>query len=121
MKPFNLEEAKAGKKVVTRDGREYKFGAHNPEAKEDHRLVGWIDNGLHTHYETGEFARLYGQSNNDLFMAEEEVWANVYRRVRSGSEEYFIAEWEDSEEKCKANAAFPKVADNYIKTIRLKP
>ena len=45
MRPFSLEQAKQGKKVVTRDGREFMFGAHNPNASKMERLVGWIGVG----------------------------------------------------------------------------
>lgn len=43
MRAFNLEEAKEGKPLVTRDGRDAKFIAHVPEALPNWRLIVMID------------------------------------------------------------------------------
>lgn len=42
MKPFDLEAAMRGEPVVTRDGRDFKFGAYNPNASVG-AIVGWVD------------------------------------------------------------------------------
>jgi hypothetical protein len=47
MKPFNLEEALAGKPVCTRDGRSVKIAGHNPDSlSEWTAVVGWVENRL---------------------------------------------------------------------------
>lgn len=46
MKPFNLEAAKNGAPIITRNGRPAKFVGHFPENAEDQRVAfvceGWI-------------------------------------------------------------------------------
>lgn len=68
MKPLDIEAAKAGESVVTRDGRRVKFIAYVPEAK--YPVVAMIEgeNAVRTFTVNGEF--LPGSSTwRDLFMA----------------------------------------------------
>ena len=53
--PFNLEAAKKGAKLVTRDGRNAKFIAHVPEAAEDFRVISMTEgnNIITIHRENG--------------------------------------------------------------------
>ena len=68
MKTFNLEEAEAGKPIVTRGGKHAKFVAYVPEVVGARRVVVLLD-GYLTHYrETGAAYRT-GLSDLDLFMA----------------------------------------------------
>ena len=78
MKPFDLEAAKAGAPIVTRDGRPAKFIAHVAEANPSQRLLVLIDGAAYTKFESGKYAAHV--SDNDLFMApvKRTVWANVY-------------------------------------------
>lgn len=81
MKPFDLEAAKAGAPIVTRDGRPAKFIAHVGEAQPSQRLVVLIDGGVYTKFESGKYAGSPAHvSANDLFMApvKRTVWVNVY-------------------------------------------
>ena len=81
MKPFDLEAAKAGAPIVTRDGRPAKFIAHVAEAQPSQRLVVLIDGGVYTKFESGGYSKSPAHvSPNDLFMApvKRTVWANVY-------------------------------------------
>ena len=81
MKPFDLEAAKAGAPLVTRDGRPAKFIAHVAEAQPSQRLVVLIDGGVYTKFESGKYAASPAHvSDNDLFMApvKRTVWVNVY-------------------------------------------
>lgn len=43
MRPFNLEAAKAGAPLVTRNGKPARFVAHVPECAEGFRLIVMID------------------------------------------------------------------------------
>lgn len=43
MRPFNLEAAKAGAPLVTRNGKRARFVAHVPECAEGFRLIVMID------------------------------------------------------------------------------
>lgn len=81
MKPFDLEAAKAGAPIVTRDGRSAKFIAHVAEAHPSQRLLVLIDGGVYTKFESGKYSNSPAHvSHNDLFMApvKRPVWANVY-------------------------------------------
>ena len=81
MKPFDLEAAKAGAPLVTRDGRPAKFIAHVVEAHPSQRLIVLVDGVVLTKFENGKYAGSSAHvSDNDLFMApaKRTVWANVY-------------------------------------------
>ena len=81
MKPFDLEAAKAGAPIVTRDGRPAKFIAHVAEAHPSQRLLMLIDGTVHTKFESGKYAASPAHvSDNDLFMApvKRTVWVNLY-------------------------------------------
>lgn len=80
MKPFNLEAAKAGKPIVTRDGRVAKFVAHEPDAVVP--VVVLISGRMHLANADGAFPNAVF----DLFMAEEEitVYFNEYTNGEFG-------------------------------------
>lgn len=70
MNPFNLEAAKRGDRIITRNGQEAKFIAHVPEARSDHRVIaligtsdvpgGYCENGMYVPHHSNDA---------DLFMA----------------------------------------------------
>ena len=79
-KPFNLEEALNGAKVVTRDGREVtqltKFNV-----KDGIRIVGVIEGYRSTlEYDIEGFVFSECESTTDLFLVVEpkSIWVNVY-------------------------------------------
>lgn len=78
MKPFDLQRALAGDKVVTRDGREvrqlHKFDC------EGECLAGVLDLSLSTWNKNGQFWGTSEESDDDLFMAPKTVkrWVNFY-------------------------------------------
>lgn len=78
MKPFNLEEAKAGKPIICRNGFTAKFVAHVPDAIKSDRIVCLDhESQIFTRPESGET----GGGCYDLFMIPEKktAWANIYR------------------------------------------
>ena len=80
MKPFDLERAKAGDPIVTRDGRNARFIAYIPEAGESYRVVVLIE-GKETPCLLDENGRRqYTHDNAQLFMAptKRDGWVNVY-------------------------------------------
>lgn len=84
MKEFNLEEAKAGKPVCTRDGRDVeilkydRIGFNQP-------MITLVDTQgyqcVELYCEDGSYNYNKTESNYDLFMKTEkhEAWVNVYR------------------------------------------
>ena len=81
LKPFNLEAALKGEKVVTRDGREVTDIAHLPSSMLGYTVVGVLDGNITAFTEKGEFCPKTHYLDNDLFMAPKErvVWANLYK------------------------------------------
>jgi hypothetical protein len=79
-KPFNLEEALKGAKVVTRDGREVKE-LSKFESFEDYPLVGVLGGKLTTWTKQGGYYKSKEESHADLFLAVEpqSIWVNVYK------------------------------------------
>lgn len=80
-KPFDLAAAKAGAKLITRDGEPACFIAHVPGAKETHRVVTLHNDGeIFSTDETGSFFGDVDSATRDLFMApvERTVYVNLY-------------------------------------------
>lgn len=87
MKPFNLEEAKAGKPVCTRDGRKVRLLCFDAKSN-NYPIVGlilsswgnveecktWTDEGVYYVESVGS-----KEPHNDLFMAEETIEINGYK------------------------------------------
>jgi len=89
MKPFNLEEAKAGKPVQTRDGRSVriicfdKLGGNYP-------IIALLDKGgeeIVTYTYEGKLRRAGGDHEYDLFMVpkKNKGWINIYPNNVIGS------------------------------------
>ncbi len=56
MKPFNLEEALAGRKVVLRNGDYAIVAAYNPNADKECALIGWYDGESLSWFLEGNFS-----------------------------------------------------------------
>ena len=92
MKPFDLQAAKAGAPIVTRDGRPAKFIAHVAEAHPNQRLLVLVGGAVCRHFEEGRcMLNPDSESPYDLFMApvKRTVWVNLY--------EHGLARWHDTE------------------------
>jgi hypothetical protein len=82
MKPFNLEAALNGAKVVTRDGKPVKMGCYNKEAKGGHNIAGWLFGTLLCWYHDGSYSTDFTTPHPyDLFMAPTERKEWVVRVV----------------------------------------
>lgn len=108
-RPFDLEAAKRGEPLVTRDGRSIKFVAYVPEAKE-YSVIAFLpgektpdtftDKGLY-------YAGCTSMSScRDLFMApkpKRTVWVNIYEKNN-------LATWFTSEELAKSRPDVQAIA-----------
>lgn len=83
LEPFDLERAQKGDKVVTRDGREYTFGAYNKDAAIDYHIVGWIGIVGCSHNKYGHHT-IGIDSDDDLFMASNVYYTNCYTSSNIG-------------------------------------
>lgn len=80
LKPFNLEQALAGKPVMTREGRKVVHIFYAEEACENSQVICVFETGVvFLYYKDGTYTA-YASSLNDLFMAptKKEGWINVY-------------------------------------------
>lgn len=104
-KPFNLQEALAGKPVVTRDGRAVKIAGYNPEADEDFKIIGWISGIPQCWSENGTYFDSCVNSNYELFMAPEtkDVWVGLYSTKECDYFSSIAFKDEDSAKKMVAN------------------
>lgn len=110
MRPFNLEEAKAGKPVCTRDGKDARiicFDMRNPI----YQIVALIDDKAFYNTEIISLCTKSGtdaingeDTRNDLFMKTEkkEGWVNVYEHPEH--ESFVGSKIFESEESAKMAA-----------------
>lgn len=81
LKPFNLEAALAGEKVVTRDGRGVCRVIYLPELVDTYFLVKAVISGqMYDFTLDGFYYRPVATSDHDLFMAPKtrEGWISIY-------------------------------------------
>jgi hypothetical protein len=69
MKAFNLEQALAGKPVVTRDGRPVKIAGYNPDADIEYKICGWVNGKVGSWRVDGLLSASIKDAATDLFMA----------------------------------------------------
>jgi hypothetical protein len=115
MKPFNLEEALAGKPVVTRDGRKVTEIHHLVTASSgNNKLIAVIGGSVYGYNINGEYNSKIN-SACDLFMDEIviEKYVNVY--YNSITEELWIGVTFPTYQK----AIDSKAAEDYLKTIKI--
>ena len=121
LKPFNLEAAKAGKPVCTRDGRKARIicfdvkGSTYPiialiEEGEDERLCSYMPNGRR--YEDEE------EWKDDLMMLPEkkEGWVNVCRNLNTNKTELDTTDIYDTKEEALQNLS----SMTYITTVKIE-
>lgn len=105
MKPFDLEAAKRGEPIVTRDGRKAKFVAHVPECDSLSRVYAFVegDKAVNAYNEAGEYIPS-GRALCDLFMAPRKrtVYVNIYR--------HSYARWHATEEIARQFAEYKSLA-----------
>ena len=71
MKPFNLEAALRGEKVVTRDGREVTQLVKFENLRRKDQVCGVLEANLYFWHDDGSFIGDGDKSKSDLFMYEE--------------------------------------------------
>lgn len=125
LKPFDLEAAKAGKPVCTKDGRKARIICF--DAKGVKPIIALIDNGdKETITQYLKFGRLWNdnESDEDLMMLPEkkEGWVNIYNRntISTSKENCYIMTG-ISVFKTKESAISYKDKDKkYIDTIKIE-
>lgn len=118
MKPFNLEEAKAGKPVCNRDGNDVRIICFDSRNNSNNPIVA-----LHTEGDIEEifFHDINGKHQNfsrfDLFMKSEkkEGWVNIYKDS-CGTYRNSILIHLSKEDAIKERY----LIDNYIDTVKIE-
>jgi hypothetical protein len=115
MKPFNLEEALAGKPVQTRDGRKVTEIVHLKTIDVTYPIIAVVDKTPVAYTMVGREWQSGADSRGDLFMAPEIVtkWGNVYQNCNNGK--YFIGTLFETEGEAKGGAS--NAPANYISTV----
>ena len=118
LKPFDLEAAKAGKPVCTRDGRPARIICFDKKAGRP--IVALVEGGdgteiLECYHNDGECSH-YETSNNDLMMLSEKKvgWINVYKGGKMDAD--FIYPTKET----AVENIFQPMKDNYIDTIKVE-
>jgi hypothetical protein len=109
LKPFNLEAALAGKKVVTRSGKVADILTYYKQSPKPQKLLAVVDFAPNLFADNGKFhLEENRESGLDLFMAPEIVtrWVNVYKQ-----------NLHDSEGSAKI---IGKCSPNYLTTIKIE-
>ena len=112
LKPFDLEAAKAGKPVCTRDGRKARILCYDFKQNEEYPILVAVENKDGKEcallYSNGGISEMYKSSNNELAMLPEkkEGWVNVYENQIHNTPE-------------SAEEGHRGITD-YIKTIRVE-
>ena len=106
-RPFDLEAAKRGEPLVTRDGRRVEFVAYVPDAGA-HKVIAFLpdEKAVTTFTDTGRYCAGYEDSCRDLFMGtkpKRTVWVNFHEKNN-------MAIWYTSEDLAKSSADSQAVA-----------
>lgn len=116
MKPFNLEEALAGKPVATRDGRKITAIYHFTESKSIFSVVAHIEKSYSVDLFTVNGKWEEGLDNQiDLFMAEPERWVNIY--YSKAQDDVWASDFFQSEQIAKEHIVS---TDSYQTTIKIR-
>lgn len=124
LKEFDLEAAKAGKPVCTRDGRKARILCYDLKGVEEYPIVAAIE----THDYLAESISAYDrngrfdhdkENNNDLMMLpqKKEGWVNVYKSYNVGKKTPCIASIYPTKEEAKKSSV---VGLDYVDTVKIE-
>ncbi len=113
LKPFNLEKALAGEKVVTRDGRNVVEIVKLSKAVGSQSVIAVKEDGSWASYTSDGYSWAEGSlSDNDLFMAptKKQGWVNIYKQVGNT----YVATVYLSEEEALQNRCIISLVDTVM-------
>ena len=123
LKPFDLEAAKAGKPVCTRNGRKVRILCYDLKG-EEYPIVAAVETPNHmaesisAYDKNGRFD--HGkENNNDLMMLlqKKEGWVNVYKSYNVGKKTPCIASIYPTKEEAKKSSV---VGLDYVDTVKIE-
>lgn len=121
MRPFNLEEALAGKPVVTKDGTKVEeIVAFRSSSISQYPVMAVINGGIETYTREGYYHNDRREHPKDLCMAPEtqEAWVNIFRgaltgKARCGNYHY------ETEQEAKDAGRTTLNSEEYVATIKI--
>lgn len=125
MKPFNLEEAKAGKPVCTRDGRPVRIIDFNIKS-ETYPILALVDNGIEeipqTYTKNGKWNDQEQKADYNLFMKETKKrgWINI---IKNSDGVTFCSQkiWPTRKEAMiEATASIIITRENIVDTVKVE-
>ena len=96
LKPFDIQKAREGKPVCTRDGRKTRILCYDFKQNEEYPILVAVENKDGKEcallYSNDGISEMYKSSNNELAMPPEkkERWVNVYKELCYESKEEAI-------------------------------
>ena len=120
LKPFDLEAAKAGKPVCTRDGRKARIICFDVKDKNNMQIIALVQSKsgetevVNFYYKDGKKSKI-GITGNDLMMVSEkhEGWINI---VKNADDYYYCNGVFSSEEHARNNEAnYPGLVVSTVK------
>lgn len=122
-KPFDLEAAKAGKPVCTRDGRKVRILCYDLKGAE-YPIVAlveahdYLDESISTYDRNGRFDH-DRENKNDLMMLswKKEGWVNVYKSYNVGKKIPCMASIYPTKEEAKKSSV---VGFDYVDTVKIE-
>ena len=121
LKPFDIQKARDGKPVCTRDGRKVRVLCYDFKQNEEYPILVAVENKDGKEcallYSNGGISEMYKSSNNELAMLPEkkEGWVNIVRGS-NGSPHMGRGIFQSKEEAENAIKAF---SDNLIDTVKI--
>lgn len=119
MKVFDIEKAKEGAPVCTREGKEVRILCFERECSNGSPIVALVknENGVENVFVYPKTGRFMGDNidhENDLVMASKKMWVNVYK-----AGEYFYPGDYLYDDKNRAEGS-KKSIENYVGTFEIE-
>ena len=124
LKPFNLEAAKAGKPVCTRDGRKARIICFDAKSKDEKNIIALVSSkdcpgfeNLIAYPNNGNYYRGY-ENNGDLMMLPEkkEGWVNICRNLNTNKIELDTKDVYSTKEEALQNLS----SMTYVTTVKIE-
>lgn len=122
LKEFDLEAAKAGKPVCTRDGHKARILCFDLKNEEEYPIVAAIENDSHEillcYTLNGEIVKGAYEANKDLMMLSEkkEGWINICRNLNTNKTELDTEDIYNTKEEALQNLS----SMTYITTVKIE-
>lgn len=120
LKPFDLEAAKAGKPVCTRDGRKARIICFDTINKGNYPIIALLeDKGCEAIFYYNKDGKCNVGTERDLMMLPEkkEGWVNVYKSYNVGKKTPCIASIYPTKEEAKKSSV---VGFDYVDTVKIE-